>query len=140
MSSSVPPVRRVVMFKHGVAYLERRGAADGDFRLLFKRDEINDVLKSLAVWSARGDARVGAITFDAPEDPENALRRRKLLLEEGRGLEGLLAAVRGRRLAVDDGSRRTEGEVLGLEEIPGGDGPPKKVLLLREAGGRVAMV
>ena len=44
-----PRVRRMVMFKHGVAYLERGGPAEGPFELSFKRDEMNDVLKSLAV-------------------------------------------------------------------------------------------
>ena len=56
----------MVLFKHGVAYLERSGAADGPFELSFRIDEMNDVLKSLAVWVARGDATVGAIAFDKP--------------------------------------------------------------------------
>ena len=91
-----PTVTRMVMFKHGVAYLERGGPAEGSFELSFKRDEMNDVLKSLAVWVARGEARVGAVAFEAPEDPEAALSERKLALAPGAALEGLLAAVRGR--------------------------------------------
>jgi hypothetical protein len=133
MSGDRPRVERMVMFKHGVAYLERRGPAEGSFELTFRRDEMNDVLKSLAVWVARGDATVGGIGFEAPEDPDAALAERKLLLEPGAALSGLLQSLRGRRVSVDDGQTAHVGEVLGVEEIPGGEGPPRRLLLLRPA-------
>ena len=64
------------MFKHGVAYLERSGPADGNFELSFDKNEMNDVLKSLAAWVERGEARVTSIAFEKPEDPEAVLARR----------------------------------------------------------------
>src|SRR5262245_42310875 len=112
--TSSPAVKRMVMFKHGVAYLARSGPADGPFELSFKRDEMNDVLKSLAVWVARGDARVGAVAFEAPEDPETALAQRKLLFGPGEALVGLLRSLRGRTVVVDGGEVRLEGEVVGI--------------------------
>ena len=63
-----PRVRRLVVFKHGVAYVERAGPADGPFTLSFKREEMNDVLKSLAVWVAEGEGTVGAVAFEADEE------------------------------------------------------------------------
>ena len=131
--SERPRVVRMVMFKHGVAYLERRGPAEGAFELSFRRDEMNDVLKSLAVWVARGDARVGAIAFEAPEDPDKALAERKLLLGPGVALEGLLQSLRGRRVAVSDGQARHEGEVLGVQLVTARDTLPQRSLLLRRA-------
>src|SRR5262245_15741665 len=127
---SGPSVKRMVLFKHGVAYLERAGPAEGGFELSFKADEMNDVLKSLAVWVARGEARVGAAAFDAPEDPEAALQQRKLALAPGHALEGLLSAVRGRRVRVDDGAAAREGEVVGLEDTPGQKGARRRQLVL----------
>jgi hypothetical protein len=133
--SKGPRVTRMVMFKHGVAYVERGGPAEGEFELSFKREEMNDVLKSLAAWVARGDARVGAVGFEAPEDPDAALLERKLLLAPGAALSGLLSSLRGRRVSVDDGAAAREGEVIGIEATPGGHGPDRHRLLLRTAAG-----
>lgn len=36
-SQQVPPVTRLVMFRHGVAYVERSGPADGPFEMTFRR-------------------------------------------------------------------------------------------------------
>jgi hypothetical protein len=140
--ASSPTVRRMVIFKHGVAYIERAGPAEGTFELSFERDEMNEVLKSLAVWVARGEARVDAVAFDKPENPEDALARRRLLLEPGTALHGLLGSLRGRRVAVESGGVRTEGEVVGLDAPPPPpEGPalPQR-LLLRTAEGRIALV
>ena len=136
--SERPRVVRVVMFKHGVAYLERRGAADGPFELSFKADEMNDVLKSLAVWVPGGGARVGSISFESPDDPDAALAARKLRLAPGAALRGLLDALRGREveIACDEGTKR--GEVIGVEELAGGDAPPRRWLLLRDSPASIA--
>jgi hypothetical protein len=130
----------MVLFKHGVAYLERSGAADGPFELSFRLDEMNDVLKSLAVWVARGEATVGAVAFDKPEDPEDALARRKLRLEPGQALQGLLASLRGRRVSIATDDAPVEGEVVGIENVPVSEGAWRMRLLLRTGDGQLAMV
>lgn len=127
-----PKVRKMVMFKHGVAYIERAGAADGPFELAFKRDEMNDVLKSLTLWVADGDARVGAVAFEKPEDPEEALVRRKLNYPAGGTLFAMLASMRGRKVAVTVDGTRVEGEVVGTEQAPDRDGGERRSLVLRE--------
>jgi hypothetical protein len=135
-----PRVRRMVMFKHGVAYLERGGPADGPFELSFKRDEMNDVLKSLAVWVAAGDARIGAVGFEKPEDPDEALARRNLAFPEGGALSGLVASLRGRRVTVELGPERVVGEVLGVERVEDREGRVTRTLLLRAAAGQLVTV
>lgn len=127
----------MVMFKHGVAYVERSGPADGPFELSFKRDEMNDVLKSLAAWVAKGDAIVGAVAFEAPEDPELLLSERKLLFPPNETLGGLVRSLRGRRVALHIDGARHEGEVLGLDVIHGGDRPTPRSLLVRKSDDRV---
>ena len=74
VTHAAPPVRRLVLFKHGVAFLEHAGPVRGSFELAFDKDAMNDVLKSFALWVPSGDASVGAVAFDSPEDPEEALR------------------------------------------------------------------
>ena len=109
-----PGVTRLVMYKHGVAYLERSGPADGDFDLSFRRSDMNDVLKSLAVAVARGTAIVGAVAFETPSDPDALLAERNLLLAPGRTLTELLdrgswphrGDLRRRRRAPRRGDRR----------------------------------
>jgi hypothetical protein len=45
------PIRRVVLYKHGVGYFERETQIEGDqsLSLSFKQREVSDVLKSLTV-------------------------------------------------------------------------------------------
>lgn len=137
---AVPPVRRLVMYRHGVAYVERRGPAAGSFEVSFERDEMNDVLKSLSVWVVAGDARVGAVVFDAPDDPEQALEERNLGFDPKQVATGLLTALRGRRVTFHRGGKTLSGEVLGLEVNPGGQEPPRRQAVVRTDEGTVELV
>jgi hypothetical protein len=137
---STPGVQRMVMFKHGVAYLERGGPCDGPFELSFKKDEMNDVLKSLAVWVARGEAKVGAVAFEKPEDPEEALVRRRLALEPAATLESLVTTLRGRRVAAHVAGKRHEGEVIGLQRESAEHHAERRLLVLRTADDAVTVV
>lgn len=129
-----PKVTRLVMFKHGVAYLERRGPAAGSFELSFRSDEMNDALKSITAWVVKGDARVTSFGFDVPE------RERGAPLGSGEALDGLIAALRGRTVEVEDGRDTERGEVLGLQQRTGAHGDQRTSLLLRTEAGAVAVV
>ena len=61
MSSGSFPVRRVVLYKHGVGYFEREGRVAGDdsLSLTFAQSEVSDVLKSLTVLDTSGPRREG---------------------------------------------------------------------------------
>jgi len=130
----------MVLFKHGVAFLERSGPATGPFELSFEKDEMNDVLKSLSVWVAEGDARVGAIGFDKPDDPEQALAEKNLSFAPGGALSGLLASARGRRVRVMSAGQEHSGEVLGVESVKGERGAEARSLVLRVDEGRISVV
>lgn len=138
--SARPRVSRLVMYKHGVAYVERSGPVDGAFALSFRRDDMNDVLKSLAVTVIDGDASVGAVAFDTPTDPDSELRKRNLLLEPGEALPGLLDGLRGRTVEVHAANQRHRGEVIGIDEVKGESQRPRRLLLLRADAGAVTMV
>src|SRR6267142_1022113 len=45
------PIRRVILYSNGVAYIERRGPVNGhaDVSLSFKQSQVDDVLKSMIV-------------------------------------------------------------------------------------------
>lgn len=137
--SAAPKLRRLVLFKHGIAYLERSGPADGPFELRFRNEEMNDVLKSLTAYVVAGDARVGAVSFDSADDPSEALAARNLLAPDGESLVNLVMAARGRKVRADDGAVR-EGEVLGIETTRLAEGANRKQLVLREPDGAIATV
>lgn len=122
------------MFKHGIAYLERGGPADGPFELSFRRGEINDVLKSLAIWVGSGNARVGSVTFEAPEDPAEALAARAMKLDAGSALEHLLQSFSGRTVRVHTSSGPVDGALLGVETME------RQALVLRTELGCVRLV
>jgi hypothetical protein len=117
------------MFRHGACYLERGGPVDGPFELTFRRNEMNEVLKSLAIWVASGNARVQSVSFEAPQDPQLALAERRLLAGEEGALGAWLGALRGRRVRLQLAAGPVEGLVLGVE--PGSSG---RVLLVPRGG------
>lgn len=133
-----PDVERLVLYKHGVAFVSRRGPVSGDFTLTFRRDDMKDVLKSLTVDAAGGSASVGTVSFDSPSDPRTELAERKLLLNPGEALAGLLEALRGRAIEVHCGEQAHRGEVIGLDDTA--DTAARRLLLLRNDSGAVCLV
>ena len=61
------PVRRVVLYKHGVGYFEREGKlpGSGDVTIEFKASQMSDVLKSLTLLGAGG--AVTGISYEASD-------------------------------------------------------------------------
>lgn len=136
--SAAPAVRRIVLFKQGFAHIERRGGAQGGFDLLFDRNELGEVLRSLTVWIERGDGHVTALAFDTPEDPDTALAGRKLRFEQGSTLRGMLHAARGRRVRVESAEGSSEGELLGFEESTAQQGT-RRWLVVRTGLGKISV-
>lgn len=134
--SKRPEVNRLVLYKHGVALVGRRGPVDGDFDLTFRRDDMKDVLKSLTVDAPGGSASVGAVSFDTPADPRTELADRNLLLDPGEALVGLLDALRGRAVQVHCGDQTYRGEVIGVDDA----GERGRLLVLRADSGAVTLV
>ncbi|MCS6882295.1 MAG: hypothetical protein RMK84_15780 [Oscillochloridaceae bacterium] len=112
---AVLPITRLVLFKHGVGYIERRGSFQGErLELSFPREATDDVLKSLIVLDNRG--YVLGVDFETPEDRAARLGRVSIGLSEERRLLDLLRDLRGRavRVALNGGNKRPESVVEGL--------------------------
>src|SRR5947199_8826812 len=54
------PIRRVILYSNGVAYIERRGMVSGhaEINLSFKQSQVADVLKSMVVQRSTRRRRV----------------------------------------------------------------------------------
>ncbi len=112
------PIRKVVLYKHGVGYFERQGEVSGDasIDLHFKAGEMNDVLKSLTTLDL-GKGHVSSVSYESTRPVEKQLEDIAIRLPDQNSLTGLLAQVKGARVAVEVGGKRTEGVVTGTETV-----------------------
>ncbi|MBZ0310406.1 MAG: hypothetical protein K8I82_30375, partial [Anaerolineae bacterium] len=115
------PVREMVLYKHGVGFFVRQGSISGEkAELTFRKDEINDVLKSLAVFDESGGTVLG-LHYQTPMDKSARLASSSIRLSESRSVRDLLRDLRGRQVAlvfeVAAGSLETvTGRIIGLDE------------------------
>src|SRR5438309_5226114 len=114
------PVREMILYKHGVGFFVREGAISGDsIALTFHQDEINDVLKSLAVFDRAGGQVLG-IHYQTPMDQAARLASSSIRLSTKASLRDLIRDLRGREvtltLEATPGTLETiTGRIIGLD-------------------------
>jgi hypothetical protein len=121
--SQTLPIRRVILYSNGVAYVERRGTVTGhaEIDLSFKQSQVDDVLKSMVVLDL-GRGRVGAVSYNSSAPPSARMADIPFSISPSTagpagGLAGVLGQLQGARVAVTDASGRTaSGSVLTVEE------------------------
>ncbi|MHC5053286.1 MAG: hypothetical protein ACYTKD_01065 [Planctomycetota bacterium] len=112
------PIKKVVLYKHGVGYFEREGEVDGDaaVEFQFKSDEMNDVLKSLTVLDLGGGI-VSSISYESTEPVERQLEDIAIRVPDGNAWTGLLSQVKGARVEATVGPDTVTGTVAGIETV-----------------------
>jgi hypothetical protein len=118
--SAVLPIRRVVLYKHGVGYFERKGRVTGSeaLNLDFKARDMNDVLKSMTVLDLSGGS-VSAVSYDSTKPLEQLLQEATIRIPESGSLTALLGQIKGARVRVRVGGKEgVEGIIVGLESLP----------------------
>lgn len=114
------PLKHMVLYKHGVGFFVRGGAVSGpSLDLSFRADEVNDVLKSLAVFDRAG-GKILSIDYQTPMDRAARLASSSIRLDEQASLRDLLRDLRGRQvtLTVENGQGTMEaasGRVVGID-------------------------
>ena len=85
------PIRKVVLYKHGVGYFERAGSVAGgqEVNLYFKSEQMNDLLKSLTVIDREGGP-VSSIVYDSTKTVEQLLGEYTFDLRGANGLGQIL--------------------------------------------------
>jgi hypothetical protein len=104
----------VVLYRNGIGYFERRGKVNDDvLRLKVRKDQVNDLLKSLTVVDATGKA----VSVSMPLDPASWANTAMATLAPGNGsLAQVLDSVRGTELTVHTHSGRIlRGRVVMVE-------------------------
>jgi hypothetical protein len=135
------PIRRVVLYKHGVGHFEREGTVTGSqaVALTFKQREVSDVLKSLTVLDRDGGV-VSAVGYDSTTPVEQLLAEIALSIPDEGSLVGLLPQLKGARVSVTPtGAGVVFGTLLGIDPLdtatPAGNTRQFRVSLLADGGG-----
>ncbi|PRP92526.1 hypothetical protein ENSA5_48480 [Enhygromyxa salina] len=103
----------VVLYRNGVGYFERQGKVDGEvLRLRVRKDQVNDLLKSLTVVDEDGKA----VSVSMPLDPQTWASVAMATLAPGKGsLPAVLDSLRGTEVTVRAGGRYIRGRIVMVE-------------------------
>jgi len=121
------PIRKVILYSNGVAYIERRGIVTGhaEVSLSFKQSQVDDVLKSMLVLdlgkgSAKG--RIGAVSYNSSAPASARLAEIPFAISassDGQnsagGLAGVLSQLQGARVIVTTSNRTVSGSIITIE-------------------------
>jgi hypothetical protein len=120
------PVKRVVLYKHGVGYFERAGevASGQTARLEFKPNDMNDVLKSLVV-DEQGGGRVTGVRYDSANPAQSSLN-----VEAGVALAKFLDGLRGAKVDVELVAGKVSGSIVSGRVVPSTDQKAQQELLV----------
>src|SRR5262245_7931102 len=111
------PIRRVVLYKHGVGYFERETGIEGDqsLSLSFKQREGSGVWRSLRVLDISGGT-VSAVSYESTTPIEQLLAEIALSIPDSGSLKGLLPQIKGARVSVKPtGGATLQGVILGID-------------------------
>ncbi|HXM36000.1 MAG TPA: hypothetical protein VN920_12480, partial [Pyrinomonadaceae bacterium] len=117
------PIRRVILYSNGVAYIERRGSVSGhaEVSLSFKQSQVDDVLKSMIVLDL-GKGRIGAVSYNSSAPPSARMADIPFSIEPGTaddikgGLAGVLGQLQGAHVMVATATRTALGSILTVGE------------------------
>ena len=114
------PIRRVILYSNGVAYVERRGMVSGnaEINLSFKQSQVDDVLKSMVVLDL-GKGKIGAVSYNSSAPVGSRMAEIPFsvgaLTGEGGGLAAVLAQLQGAKVAVTSLKGTATGSILTIE-------------------------
>jgi hypothetical protein len=119
-NSTVLPIRRVILYSNGVAYIERRGIVNGnaEVNLSFKQSQIDDVLKSMVVLDL-GQGRIGAVSYNSSMPASARTAEIPFSVQsstsDGGGFAGVIAQLQGAKVVVSGPRGEVRGSILTVE-------------------------
>lgn len=119
-STAQLPIKRVILYSNGVAYVERRGMVSGnaEINLSFKQSQVDDVLKSMVVLDL-GKGKIGAVSYNSSAPVASRMAEIPFsvgaLTGEGGGIAGVLAQLQGAKVAVTSTKGAATGSILTVE-------------------------
>ena len=114
------PIRRVVLYSNGVAYIERRGLIDGnaEVELSFKQSQVDDVLKSMVVLDL-GQGKIGAVSYNSSAPTASTMSEIPFSVtpvsDDGGGISSVLSQLQGAKVLVTATKGSAAGSILTVE-------------------------
>lgn len=114
------PIRRVILYSNGVAYVERRGMVSGnaEINLSFKQSQVDDVLKSMVVLDLN-QGKIGAVSYNSSAPASARMSEIPFSVNatsaEGSGIAGVLAQLQGAKVSISTVKGFAVGSVLTVE-------------------------
>lgn len=118
--ASVLPIRRVILYSNGVAYIERRGMVHGnaEVNLSFKQSQVDDVLKSMIVLDL-GQGKIGAVSYNSSAPIASRMSEIPFSVDpvsaNAGGVASVLAQLQGAKVLVTSTKGTASGAILTLE-------------------------
>lgn len=135
-----PPITKVVLYKHGMGYLERDGKIkdNATLSLAFRTEQMKDLLTSFFAVDL-GGGRISSIQYETSDPLSKQLQDILIKVPEEAALSQFLAQLKGARLTVRSAGENIEGRILGVEpvnEVVNNQAIKKgyRLVLLTEAG------
>jgi len=131
------PVRRVILYKHGVGFFEREGSlGPGESaRLEFNASDMNDVLKSLTIQE-RGGGKISGLRYDSMDPLSHKLSEFPFQIGDKEPLSGTLDQLKGARVELKFGGETVAGVIINGRLQPASDKSPEReqLTLLLDSG------
>ncbi len=130
-NASQLPIRRVILYSNGVAYVERRGLVSGnaEINLSFKQSQVDDVLKSMLVLDL-GQGRIGAVSYNSSLPASARTAEIPFSVDaqtaNGGGIAGVLGQLQGAKVGISTAQGNFIGSILTIEKrsVAGKPGEP----------------
>jgi hypothetical protein len=114
------PIKRVILYSNGVAYIERRGMVSGnaEIDLSFKQSQVDDVLKSMIVLDL-GRGRIGAVSYNSSQPASARTAEIPFAVDaetnDGAGIAKVLSQLQGERVSITSAKGTAAGAILTVE-------------------------
>jgi hypothetical protein len=123
-------LRKVALFKSGVGCFELRGSVEAGkgIELHFKREQMNDLLKSLTILDltgGRAGSHAASVVYDSTKTARQQLSDYTFDLRKGDGLPQVLEQLQGSKIELIIGSTAVTGTIVGVETRVTTDGEIK---------------
>src|SRR5688572_23148427 len=124
-NSQILPIKRVILYSNGVAYIERRGIVSGntEVNLSFKQSQVDDVLKSMVVLDL-GKGKIGSVSYNSSqpaaaqtsEIPFSVDSKTENSADKEGGIAEVLSQLQGADVLVTSTKGTSSGSILTVEK------------------------
>ena len=117
-STEAPAVTKVVLYKHGMGYIERQGKVRDTavMQLAFRADQMKDLLTSFYAVDLSG-GRIVSVQYETKDPLSKQIQDILITVPENAALSQFLTQLKGARVTVKAPGETIEGRVLGTEPI-----------------------